>query len=307
MYLSLILLCVIAGCTKKPYEGVIKPKKEKITFNDKMATVKEKFVLTATKKHKRPKDLNLEEAYEELAFFEDTEQYERMERVLQRILALETNQQKVGGLMLKLAKIQTSLGNLEDAQKTYHSFRSLYPGHQKIKKAMYRELLTHFWTVLPPEKDQTRTEETAKLAQNFLEEFPEDTLYKDSVQQTLTTCHKNLLEGEVLRARHYLTRNKYDPSEDAVMAAHARLAYAEKEYLPKIAPTEAVLAQLQQEFNTITDDHIKEEEEDEPKEPIGKRGHLILAENLEKISDELLTLVREEAPIVAHSDIQNRF
>jgi len=296
--IALVIIILAPGCAKKPYESVIKTKKEK-TFKDKMAIVKEQYVLTATKKHKRPKDLTLAEAVEDLAFFEETEQYDRMTRVLQRILALETDQQKVGNYMLKLAKLQTSLGRLDEAQATYHSFRSLYPGHPKIKKALYRELLTHFWDILPPDRDQSRTENTVKLAQNYLEEFPEDTLYKDSVNTTLKICQKNLFEGEIVRARHYLAKNKYEPSEDTVMAAYQRLAYAEKELLPKIAPSDTVLAQLHQEFNTITEQHEKAlEDEQDLKEAIGKKGHLVLAENLEAISDKLLGVV-QDTPIVA--------
>lgn len=292
-YLAVFVLISLAGCAKKPYEGTYKSKKES-DFKGRMRSAKEAYVFTATKKHKRPKDLTLAEAEEELAFFEKTEQYDRMIRILQRILALETDQQKIGNYMLKLAKLQTSLGQLEEAQATYYSFRSLYPGHPKIKKALYRELLTHYWGILPPDRDQTKTEATIRLAQNYLEEFPEDLIYTENVNNTLKVCQKTLFEGEILRARHYLTKNTYEPSEDAVMAAYQRLAYAEKELLPKVASSETVLAQLQQEFNTLTETHEKTlEMEPDLKEPIGKKGHLVLAQNLETLSDKLLAVVHE--------------
>jgi len=302
------VLALLPACKQKPYAHIIKPKEK--TRKERIRDSKERYILLAKRKHKRPKDLSIQEAEEEIAFYADTEQYDNEIRILKHILTIETDQKKIGTYMLRLAKLQTSLGKLEEAQKTYHSFRSLYPGHQKIKKAMYREVLTHFWHILPPDRDQSRTEKTVKLAKNFIEEFPEDLLYKDSVENTIAVCHKNLFEGEIVRARHYITKNKYEPSEQTLMAAYQRLAYAQKEFLPKVVSSQETLAQLQMDFNNITEqnrDILEQLADDTHPKTTDHTGYLALAQKLESTSDTLLRIARNETPQLAANDARNRF
>lgn len=224
---SSILVVLIPACRQQPYQTARPAIKHEYTSTE-LEQIKK------NKPKKNIKDMTLPEALEAKTYYTALNQTEFVIKTLERIIALCTDHQILGDVMLELADLQLNLGNLEGAQKLYSDYKTLFPGSTYIKHARYQEIFAHYWDALDAERDQSKTQETIKLAQNFLEEFPHDDHFTPSVTETLKTCYTKLLESELHGIEFYLNKYHYADDQNALTAAKNRLAYVEKELLPHI-------------------------------------------------------------------------
>lgn len=144
-------------------------------------------------------------------------------------------------LILELADMHMELGNKDKASTLYAQYKTLYPGSSKIKYVLFQEILATYGEILLSSKDQTKTKEAIKLAQAYLEEFPDDIDHTDKVKDILEQSYIKLMRNELEIVSFYLQKYKYLPQQNVLKAAERRLTFLVKEYLPRAPKTEHLL------------------------------------------------------------------
>ena len=245
-------IIVLSGCKKPPYEQTQPVIKHHYT-QEKLDQIKK------SKPANNIKKMTLEEAFQAKEYYRAVNETELLIKTLERITSLSTDHQVLGDVKLELADLNLKMGNLEVAQKLYKEYRTLFPGSEHIKHACYQEVLANYWDTLDADRDQTKTQATITLGQNFLEEFPNDDLFAHTINDTLKTCYTKLLDSELHSVNFYLNKYNYSQNATALNAAQNRLAYIKKELLPhlniadpRILTITAQIAQLEAPEKPVT-------------------------------------------------------
>ncbi len=159
-------------------------------------------------------------------------------KYLEQMLKLCDNINKLAQHLVELADLLFDCSKFEKAGKIYTEFTNLYPGNQQIEYASYRAILCSFYQTLDIERDQTKTEETIQLTDNFLERIDIFRQYKDEVHKIRTACHQKLVASEINICTFYIKKNSYQ-------SAQKRLDSLRMEWLPKIPAVESQIITLE--------------------------------------------------------------
>lgn len=179
------------------------------------------------KKRKTISSMNYQElkaTKEKLAQAKDTHS---MVKYLQKMVPLCEDLTELRDIMLELADLLFDIGTLEEAEKLYREFTKLYPSDTNVEYALYKAILCCFYKTLDPTRDQTKTQETLVLVDQFLERETLFTKYAAEVKKIGTTCNEKLAQAELNVIDFYIKRKKYS-------SAHHRIANFRKKYLENI-------------------------------------------------------------------------
>ncbi len=118
---------------------------------------------------------------------------------------------------LELADLHFELGNMEQASKLYTAYINLFPGSPQRAYVHYQAILCKFYSTFTPDRDQTRTEETFKLTQLYLDVVgKQDELYKeyaDEVSSIQKQCCKKLYDHEKDIFNFYFKKRNYKAAQ----------------------------------------------------------------------------------------------
>ena len=177
-------------------------------------------------------------------------------KYLDQLMKLCNNITLLADHLLELADLLCADNQFQKAAHIYKQYCALYPGSEKQEYALYRSITSSFACILSVDRDQTKTEETLALTEQFLQQdlF---TSYKNEVLTIRTQCHEQLAASECNICNFYLTRGK-------LTAAEKRLKKIRSSWLPKL-PTiepeiillEAQLAEQKEEASSLTVKHTK--------------------------------------------------
>jgi len=159
-------------------------------------------------------------------------------KYLEQMLKLCDNINKLAQHLVELADLLFDCSKFEKAGKIYTEFTNLYPGNQQIEFASYRAILCSFYQTLDAERDQTKTEETIQLTDNFLERVDIFRQYKDKVHKIRAACHQKLVASEINICTFYIKKNSFQ-------SAQKRLDSLRMEWLPKIPAVENQIIALE--------------------------------------------------------------
>ena len=159
-------------------------------------------------------------------------------KYLEQMLKLCDDINKLAQHLAELADLLFDCSKFEKAGKIYTEFTNLYPGNQQIEYASYRAILCSFYQILDAERDQTKTEETIQLTDNFLERADIFRQYKDEVYGIQTTCYQKLVASEINICTFYIKKSSYK-------SAQKRLDSLRAEWLPKIPTVENQIIMLE--------------------------------------------------------------
>ena len=159
-------------------------------------------------------------------------------KYLEQMLKLCDNINKLAQHLVELADLLFDCSKFEKADRIYTEFTNLYPGNQQIEYALYRAILCSFYQTLDAERDQTKTEKTIQLTDNFLERVDIFRQYKDEVHRIRTACYQKLVASEINICAFYIKKNNYQ-------SAQKRLNSLRIEWLPKIPVVESQIIALE--------------------------------------------------------------
>ena len=135
-----------------------------------------------------------------------------------------TDQEVIKDILLEMADIYFELQEWVKAEKAYNEFILLYPGAVRFEYAYDKAIACGLKLTLDFDRDQTKTQEVLKLANEFIAVHPTSE-FKDHVQEMADQCHQRLLESDIGIFKFYLKSNK-------LKAAQIRLDTIGKEHIP---------------------------------------------------------------------------
>ena len=116
-------------------------------------------------------------------------------KYIERMLKLCDDINEIAALMIDLADLYFDNGDLTKAGTLYTEFTRMYPGNKKTEYALYRGILSSFYSTLTIDRDQSMTHKTIELSDQFLgrDLF---TQYKDEVEKIRQQCYQKVVESE---------------------------------------------------------------------------------------------------------------
>lgn len=139
--------------------------------------------------------------------------------------------------LLELADLFFIDKQFKKAAYIYLQYCALYPGSEKQEYALYRSIASSFACILSMDRDQTKTEETVILTEQFLQQ-DHFTNYKNEVLAIQTKCYEQLAASECNICSFYVTRGKFT-------AAEKRLEKIRSHWLPKLPTIEQQITALE--------------------------------------------------------------
>lgn len=205
MWGSILSLCLglLVSCAKQK-------KKEDMTFDE----LRSKAFASLEKKHN-----------------DDAAEY------LEQIISQYQDRQDISKYKLLLAGIYFKSGKYQSSCELYENFNQFYPSDTRAEYSKYRAVLAKFYQTLRSDCDQTPTEETTKLCQEYMQN-PEYKKYRTDVSDIQNTCEHKLIDKEIYVYDFYLNRGEY-------AAAKNRLKYLKENYLTKKSSLEPRLLYLE--------------------------------------------------------------
>lgn len=181
--------------------------------------------LTSCSKQKNKQDMTFQELQEKTLALIEADRKDVAIEYLEQIVNRHQDQEAVGSYKLLLAELYYKTENYESAQELYNHFYQFYPSDKQAEYAYYRAILSQFNQTLRTDCDQEPTKKTIELCSEYLEN-PLLASYKQDVADIKNTCEYKLINKEIYIFDFYLQREQYT-------AAEKRLAYLNKEYLPR--------------------------------------------------------------------------
>jgi len=234
--LCLLPLLLLTGCGQ---ERPVKPKKL-----PRAEKKKETGKQDESWKSKHVKSMTYQEALlaKESALASNNHEYAI--DTLNRMIALGSNLDEVQQARLELADVLFETGELEEAEKKYKEFLALYPNSEHVEYARYRTVLCCFYETLDADRDQTKTKESIKLAQEFLRNDKYQN-YAADIRTIMTYCTDQLFDSEMRIFAFYLEEQKDLTAAERRLTALKEQFEPVKRMAPLVLELECKLAQAQ--------------------------------------------------------------
>lgn len=136
--------------------------------------------------------------------------------VFERFERLYINSDKVKEIRLKRADAYFNQGHHSDyilAKAEYQSYLALYTNLDNADYVSKQIAICSFEMILPPNRDQTHTEQAIKDLQEFLQKYP-DSQYVPDVRRYLSEAYKTFAEHNYIVGLHYFGRKLYAASAE---------------------------------------------------------------------------------------------
>ncbi len=156
---------------------------------------------------------------------------------LERMITLCENVNEKAHLIIELGNLHFTQKNYTDAKNRYQEFERLYPGNQLIEHAKKQIILCSKQAILSPDRDQAPTEETLRLAKEYLER-KSFTLYREDVEAIKKECESVLAQSECGVTEFYIKQGNFKSAE-------RRIKHIRTEWLDKVPEIGTTLAQLE--------------------------------------------------------------
>lgn len=215
-----------------------------------------------TKKQKevaqKPKRKILSEmTFEEVIVSKDrvmaTKNYTSGLKYIERALKLCDDINEMEKLLLEYSDTLYACQRYDKAGRSYNELANLYPGSDKVEYALYQAIMCSSMLMLDAERDQTKTQETIDLANQFLQRADIFTEYKTKVEEIKEKAMRTLVQSEFNICQFYINSYEYAQAE-------RRLNGIRKDWLiklptiePEILVLECNLAEKQNKPDIITE------------------------------------------------------
>ncbi len=170
-------------------------------------------------------------------------------KCLNRMIVMCEDLAEKADLTLELADILFEQQQYEEAAKWYGEFTQAHPGNKKIEYASYRAIVCASKKMLSIDRDQSATEKTLELTQDFLKRSDVFKQYKKEVQQIQRHCYETLAQSDCNVAEFYLTYGNYQAAEQRLKSIRSEWLEKAPAITPKLAHLEVELAAVFPQFH----------------------------------------------------------
>jgi outer membrane assembly lipoprotein YfiO len=157
----------------------------------------------------------------------------------------ENDTENIAANRLEIADLIFKEGGYQKAAQRYAEFALLHPGNDNLQYALYQAIDSSFHCSLSHDRDQTKTEETLHLAENFLKQ-DHFTTYREKTLAIRNSCIAKLVESECDICDFYLKRGKIKPVEK-------RLACLRDKWITKLPSLEQHIIEFQNKISAHQD------------------------------------------------------
>lgn len=218
------IIVLFSGCTHRSTLQKEAKKNNRIQHNT--PTDQETPVPPAALK-KNVKTMTIEELQTAKEYCVATKNTSQAIIYLEQIVMNSSDQNILRNARLELADLYFEQGSIDKAGKLYTSYLALFPGSEDCAYVHYRAILCRFYETFSSDRDQTRTEETLILTQEYLNRSLKDkefyTAYITEVENVQNQCCKKLFEHDRDICKFYCKKGN-------LKAADIHLAYMKKHY-----------------------------------------------------------------------------
>jgi outer membrane assembly lipoprotein YfiO len=176
------------------------------------------------------------ELKDELAQALEHKDYETATKLLDAMRMVCTDTEELKNILLQLADLYYTREDWAKAERAYQEFAMLYPGAQKCDYAHFRAVACGFKLTKEPDRDQTKTQEVLKFADEFMTTH-KTSAYLNEVTSIATECREKLLASDVNVFNFYMNNKNYK-------SAQKRLDIISKEHMPQLASAEPKTLEL---------------------------------------------------------------
>jgi outer membrane assembly lipoprotein YfiO len=201
-------------------------------------------------KEKKKEEMSFDELKKRSIVLLQEKKYEDASEYLEQIIGQFQDRADISKYKLSLAELYFKTGKYESAGELYENFAQFYPSDQYVEYAKYRSILSKFYQTLRTDCDQTPTQETIKLCEDYLS-VPQFAKYHADVSDIKNTCEYKLIDKEVYVYDFYVNQGEYT-------AAKGRLDFLKKNYLakqqslePRLLYLESKLAQKEKNISKV--------------------------------------------------------
>lgn len=166
----------------------------------------------------------------------DEADYETATKYLDALRMVCTDTEELKNILIQLADLYYIREDWAKAERAYNEFVMLYPGAEKCDLAHFRAVECGFKLTLGADRDQTKTQEVLKLADEFISTH-KNSAYTNEVITIATQCREKLLASDINVFNFYMDKKDYK-------AAQKRLDLISKEHIPHLASAEPKTLEL---------------------------------------------------------------
>lgn len=235
------------------------------------------FIFVSCAKEKRKDQMTFEELSTKAVACIEKKKGEDAITYLEQIIAQFPDHPQTSKYKMLLAEAYFNEERYPAAHQLYNHFNQFYPADIQAEYAKYKAIMAMFNQTLATDCDQSETNETIKLCQEYLQNNSFKT-YRKEITDICNNCENQLMEKEIYIFNFYLHQGKYD-------AAHNRLQHLRKKYLVDHTALEARLLYLEcklaqkQKNNTLVTQNIKKLQTTYPNSPFIQMAHALASKN----------------------------
>lgn len=174
-------------------------------------------------------------------------------KYIERALRLADNVDETEKLLLEYGDTLYICQRYEKASRSYNELANLYPGSEKVEYALYQAVVCSSMLILDAERDQSKTNETIELANQFLQRADIFVEYKEKVEAIKQKAMRTLVQSEFNVCQFFMNSAEYSQ-------AQRRLDGIRKDWLtklpdlePEILVLECTMAEKQNKSDVITE------------------------------------------------------
>jgi len=188
-------------------------------------------------KQRKRTDLSAEELRSKALAYIQKKNYDASVDYLEQLVAKYPDHSQISKYKLLLAESCFKAGRYPSANQLFEHYNQFYPSDQRAEYAKYKALLSKFYQTLRTDCDQTETEDTVRICQEYLDNNLYSK-YRNDVADIKRTCEHKLIDKEIYVFNFYVKQEQYESAEN-------RLKHLRKTYLPNNQALEARLLYLE--------------------------------------------------------------
>jgi len=193
-------------------------------------------------KQKTKDDMTLPELAKKTTALLEKKKYDDAITHLETLIARFPDNPNVGKYKMLLAELYFKREEYPSAQELYEHYNQFYPSDTSAEYAKYKSLLAMHYQTLRSECDQTETEETVRLCNEYLQNN-QYTKYRKDVLDIKKTCTDKLIDKEVYVFNFYLKQDQFDAAHSRLKSLKDKYLAANKSIEPRLLYLETKLAQ----------------------------------------------------------------
>lgn len=160
-------------------------------------------------------------------------------------------------VMIELGDVWFKQQDHKHAVRVYEEFVTLYPGSQKVGYALSQAIESSYQQILSQDRDQTRTEDTLKLIDSFMERKDVFAEYAPRVLEIQRKCLQRLFESEMNVANFYVSRGNFKAASRRFENITKKFGATLPDVQPQVLEFKITLADAQHDQLTATQARIE--------------------------------------------------